>query len=56
MHWSIYIYGGNPMLEDEPMPFEMAGDDEFDGIMADLIELQEKTGEYQRSRRTEDPR
>jgi hypothetical protein len=33
------------MLEDEAMPFEMEGELEFDGIMDDLIVLQEKDGE-----------
>jgi hypothetical protein len=33
------------MLEDEPMPFEMEGDEDFDGIMDDLIALQELDGE-----------
>jgi hypothetical protein len=45
------------MLEDEAMPFEMEGDEEFDGIMADLIALQEEKGEYQfsgRNRNTAD--
>jgi hypothetical protein len=39
------------MLEDEAMPFEMEGDEEFDGIMADLIALQEEQSEYQFSSR-----
>lgn len=34
--WSIYIYGGNPMLEDEEMPFSM-DDDVFDDILSEMM-------------------
>lgn len=43
--WSICIFGGNAMLEDESMPFELEGDEEFDSIMDALIVSQERDGE-----------
>ena len=33
-------------MEDEPMPFDLEGDDVFDDIMAMSIEIQEERGEY----------
>ncbi|KAI5449815.1 hypothetical protein NCC49_004027 [Naganishia albida] len=34
--WAIYIYGGNPMIEDEGMPFSM-DDPVFDEILSDMV-------------------
>lgn len=34
--WTIFIYGGNPMIEDEEMPFSM-NDPVFDEILSDMM-------------------
>ncbi|KAI5451617.1 hypothetical protein NCC49_001598 [Naganishia albida] len=43
--WSIYIFGDNPMLEDEEMPFKVEDDRDFDDTMEDLIEMHAKDEE-----------
>ncbi|KAJ9091711.1 hypothetical protein QFC20_007570 [Naganishia adeliensis] len=47
-NWSIYIFGGNPLLSDEPMPFQLEGDQVFDDIMAESIAQQEDLEEIRR--------
>jgi hypothetical protein len=37
--WSIWIFGGNPMLEDETVPFSM-DDEVFDEILETMINLE----------------
>jgi hypothetical protein len=37
--WSIFIFGGNPMLQDEALPFSM-DDEVFDEILDAMINLE----------------